>query len=367
MSEKSNTVLLIEDNPADARLIRELLRDENTSRFELTHTEKLETGLERLTRGGIDVVLLDLSLPDSRGIDTFNQVHAHSPEVPIVVLTGLKDESVEARVLRAGGQDFLAKGLLNFSTINQSLQHAIERKQAEEHHDLHHVVDAAGRAHDDFLAVLGEELRTPLTAVLASIAALTDQPANGADLASSLAVIRKQVDSQVRLIDDLLTYARVDTRGKTFQPTDCVAVLARSLVNLKPSIDESGALITHDPLPTLWADATQIESVFQNLIGNAIHHHGEAPPRIHVAAERQEVEWVFCVRDNGIGFDRKYLERIFTIFQPLNDRDRYPGTGIGLAICKKIVERHAGRIWAESEPGWGSRFFFTILVTDGER
>ena len=168
-----------------------------------------------------------------------------------------------------------------------------------------------------------------------------------------------------RLIDDVLAYARVGTRGAAFQPTDCEAVLERALANLEPSIDETGAVVTHDPLPSLWADGTQMGQLFQNLIGNAIKYRGDAPPRIHIAAERQGEEWVFSVRDNGIGFDPEHAERIFTIFQRLHDTDEYPGTGIGLAICKKIVERHAGRIWAESEPGRGSRFSFTIPARRG--
>jgi two-component system, chemotaxis family, sensor kinase Cph1 len=129
---------------------------------------------------------------------------------------------------------------------------------------------------------------------------------------------------------------------------------------LKPSIDGTAAVVTRDALPCIWADGAQLVQLFQNLIGNAIKYRGQAPPRIHLAAEFHGEEWVFSIHDNGIGFDPKHAERIFNVFQRLHDRDQYPGTGIGLAICRKIVERHAGRIWAESEPGRGSRFSFTI-------
>jgi PAS domain S-box-containing protein len=163
-----------------------------------------------------------------------------------------------------------------------------------------------------------------------------------------------------RLINDLLAYSRVGTRGKPFEATDCQRVLEETLANLRTATDEAGATITHDPLPTVIADESQLIQVFQNLVSNAIKFRGQLSPVIHIGAERQNNEWVFSVRDNGIGIDPQYYERIFVIFQTLHPRDQYHGTGIGLALCKRIVERHGGRIWVESEPGTGSTFYFTI-------
>ena len=169
------------------------------------------------------------------------------------------------------------------------------------------------------------------------------------------------------LIGDLLSFSRVGTRGKPLTPTDCTFVLEQVLMNLEVAIDESGAMVTHDPLPTVMADDSQLAQVFQNLISNAIKFKGKEPPRIHTAAERKGDEWLFSVTDNGIGIEPEYFDRIFVLFQRLHGRDEYTGTGIGLAVCNKIVERHGGRMWVESEPERGSTFYFTIPAKGGEQ
>jgi signal transduction histidine kinase len=167
------------------------------------------------------------------------------------------------------------------------------------------------------------------------------------------------------LIQDLLAYARVDTRGRPLEPTDSERVLETVLVNLKPAIAENHTVVEHDHLPTVEGDIMQLTQVFQNLIGNAIKFHGKVDPKIHVGAQRQNGEWIFHVSDNGIGIDPKNFDRLFVLFQRLHTRQEYPGTGMGLAICKKIIERHGGRIWVESRQGEGTTFFFTIPVKNG--
>jgi len=162
------------------------------------------------------------------------------------------------------------------------------------------------------------------------------------------------------LIKDLLDYARVDTQGRTFELTDCNTALGEALSNLQRIIEESGARIFHDSLPVIKADGVQLASLFQNLIGNAIKFRGDNLPEIHISAVRNGNEQVFFVRDNGIGIEDQYAGRIFDVFGRLHARDEYEGSGIGLAICKRIVERHGGKIWVESEPGMGSTFYFTI-------
>jgi len=163
-----------------------------------------------------------------------------------------------------------------------------------------------------------------------------------------------------RLVNDLLAYARVGSEGKDFAPINCEAIFDRAIANLREAIEESDAAVNHDALPIVMADESQLIQLFQNLIGNAIKFREEESPGVHVSIEKKENEWLFSVQDNGIGIDPEHFERIFMICQRLHSEADYPGTGIGLSICKRIVERHGGRIWVNSEPGKGSTFYFTI-------
>lgn len=165
-----------------------------------------------------------------------------------------------------------------------------------------------------------------------------------------------------QLIQDLLVYSRIGTQGEELLDTSSEEALQQALVNLASAIQESGALVTHDVLPTVFADETQLIQLFQNLVGNAIKYQNPGIPRVHIsAAKNAGKKWVFSVRDNGLGIERQYFERIFGMFQRLHGRQEFAGTGIGLAICKRIVERHGGRITVESQPGQGSTFSFVLV------
>ncbi len=164
------------------------------------------------------------------------------------------------------------------------------------------------------------------------------------------------------LINALLDYARVGTKAGDSTEADCNDIVESSTTNLQVEIEKNRAIVTHDQLPTLLADHTQIIQLFQNLIGNGIKFRREEPPRVHISAEHKEKEWVISICDNGIGIDPKHSTSIFDIFQRLHDNSKYPGNGIGLATCKKIVENHGGRIWVESTPGEGSTFKFAIPI-----
>ena len=250
------------------------------------------------------------------------------------------------------------------SAVASQLGTVIQRKRAEE--ALAQKAEELARSNAElerFAYVASHDLQEPLRMV-ASYTQLLARRYRGRLDDDAEEFIHYAVDGVTRmqaLINDLLAYSRVGTRPRSFELTDLGAVLERVLLNLRPAIEEAGAVVTRDALPVLVADAVQLDQVFQNLIGNAVKFRRPAePPRVHVAAERQDGEWRFAVRDNGIGIAPEYAERIFILFQRLHTRAEYPGTGIGLAICKKIVELHGGRIWMESEEGRGSSFFFTL-------
>ena len=215
---------------------------------------------------------------------------------------------------------------------------------------------------EQFAYVTSHDLQEPLR-IIAGYTQLLKRRYKGKIDEDADQFISFTVDSVVRmqnLINDLLSYSRIETRGGVFEPADCQAILNDVLHTLQIVIEENDAAITHGPLPTVQADRAQLFQLFQNLISNAIKFRSDKPPQIHITAEPQNERWLFSVKDNGIGLDPKYSERIFVIFQRLHSQDKYPGTGIGLAICKKIVERHGGRIWMESQPGKGATFYFIL-------
>lgn len=215
---------------------------------------------------------------------------------------------------------------------------------------------------EQFAYVASHDLQEPLRMV-GSYTQLLSRRYKGkldADADEFIAFAVDGVTRMQRLINDLLQYSRVGTKGREPEPTDSTVVLERALANLGMAIEDNKATVTHDPLPVVMADDRQLEQLFQNLVGNAIKFHGVEPPRIHIRAERSNGCWMFAVKDNGIGIEPQYFDRIFQVFQRLHTMKEYPGTGIGLAVCKKIVERHGGRIWVESEPGKGTSFQFTM-------
>lgn len=215
---------------------------------------------------------------------------------------------------------------------------------------------------EQFAYVASHDLQEPLRMVV-SYMKLLERRYKGTLDEDADVFIHFAVDGALRmqhLINDLLAYSHVSSHGGELTTRDVSTVMEQVIANLQPAIQESGAIISADPLPTVMADGSQLVQLFQNLIGNALKFRGAAAPCIHISAKREGDRWRFAVADNGIGIEPQYAERIFIIFQRLHNREEYPGTGIGLAICKKIVERHGGRIWLESQPDHGTTFYFTL-------
>jgi len=247
--------------------------------------------------------------------------------------------------------------------MRSALLDITERKRLAE--DLERHAERLARSNAElerFAFVASHDLQEPLRMV-ASFTQLLAKRYSGRLDETADRYIDFAVDGARRmqqLIVDLLAYSRVNSRELDLRRIECEAVVQTALQNLSEAIDESGAAIRRDPLPVLTADAAQLGQLFQNLIGNAIKFRGSAPLRIHIAATDNGPDWLFSVQDNGIGIDPRHTDRIFQVFQRLHTREQYPGTGIGLAVCQKVAERHGGRIWVESEPGVGSTFRFTI-------
>ena len=254
--------------------------------------------------------------------------------------------------------------------MTAAIRDITERKKSEEH--LVKTVAELKRSNDElqqFAYVASHDLQEPLRMV-ASYTQLLAQRYKGRLDSDADEFIAYAVDGSNRmqgLIQDLLAYSRAGTNGKALREISSENALKEALANLRATIEESGAVVTHDSLPAITTDDTQLVQLFQNLVGNAIKYRTAEVPHVHVsAAKNGGNEWIFSVRDNGMGIDPQYFERIFIIFQRLHGREEFKGTGIGLAICKKIVERLGGRIWVESQPEKGSTFSFALPERDGK-
>lgn len=235
-------------------------------------------------------------------------------------------------------------------------------RQAEELAKLTRELARSNAELEKFAYVASHDLQEPLNLVSSYVQLLEMRYGDrlDEDAHDFIQFAVEGVTHMQRLIDDLLAYSRVGSRGQPFAPTSVAAAIERVQRNLGGRIEESQATLEYEDLPEVMADEIQLVQLFQNLIGNAIKFRGDRPLKVCVGAERLTTEWKFWIRDNGIGLESQFADRIFSIFQRLHTRDEYPGTGIGLAICKRIVERHGGRIWVESQLGEGATFYFTI-------
>jgi signal transduction histidine kinase len=395
---------------ARAALFEDTPQDDLQEGFEVDCADQGQTGLAMVESGvqrgcPYAVAFVDMLMPPGwDGIETIDYLWRADPELEIVMCTAFTDllwdrltqqvghtdkllilrkpfDNIEVWQLAsaltqkwhlaqqgkrqlASFQEMVEQHRQDLQTVNERLQSVITQRQQAEEALAQRTRDWA-RSNADlerFAFTTSHDLQESLHLVTSYLHLLAQDYRGRLD-ATADEFIAYAVDGPAwmqRLIQDLLAYWRVETQPQEFAPTDGEQVLTLVLANLQGAIAESGAVVTYDPLPTVMADAAQFVQLVQNLIENAIKFRSAQPPQVHMTATRQEGEWVFAVRDNGIGLDPAHAERIFELLQRLHSGTEYPGTGLGLAICKKVVERHGGRIWVESQPGDGATFFFTI-------
>lgn len=335
-------VLLIEDNPADADLIEEILGDIEGSPFEIIHAEMLADGLDCLAKGGVDVVLLDLSLPDSHGLETFTSVRAKTSKVPIIVLSGLNDETVALAAVAEGAQDYLVKGRVDSEVLSRAMRYAMERHRM--------LMELDGYAH-----TVSHDLKGPLAAMKLANSSiqkllsmtLTDQVRH--DIQISAGILDGNIDKASRLVDDLLLLAEAGQRPKEVTDVDVGATVARVLSEKQEVIEARGTTVfVPEDLGVVRASETHIYQVFSNLIGNAINHGDASEPRIAIDYEKSpDGRHTYTVCDNGPGVPPELMDSVFIPFF----KGASAGTGIGLSIVERIARTYEGEAHAYNDCG----------------
>jgi signal transduction histidine kinase len=366
--------LLLEDNQLDAELVLRALRRDS---FDVTAViVQDEAGFaEALRTHSPEVVLADYNLPNWKGMEALNVLRRQNLDIPMILVSGALGDVTAVECIKQGATDYVLKdGLARLpEVVRRALKEKHERglrRQAEI--DLAKKADELARSNADleqFAYVASHDLQEPLRMVAAYTQLLSeryrgklDENADKFIGYASEGALRMQV-----LIQDLLTFSRIGRANGTYTMVDCNAVLEELRKTLGPAIEEAGAVIHYGNLPAIWADRTQIVQLLQNLIGNAIKFRGGKAPVISIEAQKNGEFWEFSVADNGIGVAPEFADNIFVVFQRLHARTEYPGNGIGLAICKKIIERNGGKIWVESEAASGATFKFTVPPRDCDK
>jgi signal transduction histidine kinase len=377
MSGQRFKTLLIEDNPAEAHLIQELLAAETDKGdlFDLEYADGLATGLVRLSAGDIDAVLLDLSLPDSWGSETFTRAKAHAPDIPMIVLTGCGDEVVALNMVKEGAQDYLPKTQVNAGLLSRTIRCAIERKRVEQQirrvneelarraqaHTLE--LEAANKELKTFSCSISHDLRAPLQGITFSSQILLQEYATQipAEAQRFLRIVYDSAQEMERLIEGLLNFSRVGRRPLINQAVKLARLVQEVLDEFSHERAGRKVEVRLGYLPDCVGDPEFLKQVFMNLLSNAFKFtRGREPAVIEVDCREQQAQPVYFVRDNGAGFDMQYASKLFGVFQRLHPRSEFEGTGVGLSIVERIVQRHGGRIWVEAEVDKGATFYFTL-------
>jgi two-component system sensor histidine kinase/response regulator len=378
----AKTILIVDDTPANLGVVSSHLERHGYCALVALGGEEAIARAEYVRP---DLILLDVVMPGLDGFETCRRLKAldGTRDIPVIFMTALGDTSDKVAGFAAGAVDYMTKPLdgaevlariethlalytlrRQLASRNAQLQQEIAARQKEiaARQEMQTALERSNAELEQLAYVASHDMQEPLR-MIASYLQLVAQRYQGRLDAEADEFIGYAVDGAKRmqaLINDLLTYSRVNTKARPSQPTDCRRVVDIALGNLRLAVEESGARIHVGELPVVMGDATQLTQLFQNLIGNAIKFRRSEAAEVHVSAERTTEGWMFSVRDNGIGIAPELYERIFVLFQRLHGRREYAGTGIGLALCKKIVERHGGHIGVASEEGRGSTFFFTL-------
>ena len=359
--------MLVEDEPADVELALSALRQAGLD-ITADVAQTAEEFTELVRKNSYDVILADYKLPNWNGMESVEVLRREGLDIPVILVSGALGELTAVECIKQGAADYVLKDHL--ARLAESVRRAMrEKKLREDHRQSQEELARSNRDLEQFAYVASHDLQEPLRMVATYTQLLAERYQGKLD-ANADKYIHYAVDGALRmqkLVQDLLAFSRVGRQGGARESTDCNAVLQAALKNLEAAIQESKARVQHDQLPVVIADSSQLVQVFQNLIGNAVKFRDSEPPLIRVSAKAKAKEWLFSVADNGIGIAAEHADTVFVIFRRLHARAEYPGNGIGLSTCKKIIEQHGGRIWVESEVGHGSVFQFTLPNTTTKR
>jgi signal transduction histidine kinase len=362
-------ILLVEDNPSDARLLREVLQEMDSAEFEMIHVERLSEALDCLARKRFDVILSDLSLPDTYGLETLIQLHEQAPGIPIIVLTGNDDETLGLKAVQTGAQDYLTKGKVDCSLLVRTIRYAIERHRMGV--ELEQTRRQQLEMKDQFLSHVSHELRSPLTTIYQFTTILVDGLGGylNPEQHEYMGIVLRNVDQLRTMINDLLDITRAQTGKLTLEPEyiSLVELIADTVRALKKSATAKEITLSADPLrylPPVYVDPARIRQVLVNLVDNAIKFTPEQG-RVTLRAGFSEEEPGFLrieIEDTGCGISPEGCLRIFDrMYQEQNHvESSRKGLGLGLHISKELISRHGGHISVESRLGQGSIFYFTL-------
>lgn len=360
-------ILIIDDTPADHEIAMDYLNDTHGD-YRFYHAYSAEEGLEMYRSNPIDCVLLDYHMPGKDGLELLRQMTAGDKIVPVIMMTGEGDEFVAVTAMKLGAHDYLPKRIVTSSALKRAVERAVDRAEMIRRMEKYgEQLERSNRDLEQFANIVAHDLKAPLRAVTQHLTLIVNRNASALDEKA-----RRSLDFAVEgatrmrlLIEALFDYARLGFSEPSIGAVDLSVVVEQTKHDLSAIIEERGAVITHDALPQVRGDAVLLAQLLQNLIANAIKYCKETP-RIHISAAPEGGGWRIGVKDNGIGIAPAQHKQIFAIFRRLHQEADYPGIGLGLAICDRIVKQHGGIIGVESEPGKGSLFHFTLPVPQAD-